>query len=96
MAKDQWNNTINKIQDNLTLSEHSYPTTARSLYSNKKEVHENDLKPNVIRMTEAFKKKMNKSLKEIKEITIKQVKKVNKTVLDIIFTIEGVKKTQTK
>lgn len=45
---------------------------------------------------QAFKKKMNISLKEIKENTIKQVKKVNKTVLDIIFTIEGVKKTQTK
>ena len=45
---------------------------------------------------QAFKKKMNISLKEIKENTIKQVKEINKTVLDIIFAIEEIKKTQTK
>jgi hypothetical protein len=33
-------------------------------------------------MMQVFKKKMNKSLKEIKENTIKQVKEVNKTVLE--------------
>lgn len=38
----------------------------------------------------------SKSLKEIKEITLKQVKKRNKSVKDLKMKIEGINKTQTE
>ena len=47
-------------------------------------------------MIEAFKEEMNKSLKEIQENTIKQVKEMNKTVQDLKMEIEAIKKTQTE
>jgi hypothetical protein len=55
----------------VTPSEHSYPTTASPGYPNRPEAQENDLKSNLIKMIEAFKEEMNKSLKEIQENTIK-------------------------
>jgi hypothetical protein len=42
-------------------------------YPNTTEAQENGLKSNRIRMAEAFKEEMNKSLKEIQENTVKQV-----------------------
>jgi formyltetrahydrofolate synthetase len=47
-------------------------------------------------MIEAFKEKINKSLKEIQKNTIKQVKEINKSVQDMKMEIETIKKTQTK
>jgi hypothetical protein len=47
-------------------------------------------------MIEAFKEKMNKSLKEVQEDTIKQVKGMNKTIKDLKLEIEAIKKTQTE
>jgi hypothetical protein len=45
MAKGQWNSTINKIQDNLTPSEYSYPTTESPAYPNTKGEQEITLNP---------------------------------------------------
>jgi hypothetical protein len=53
----------------MALSEQSYPTTAIAGYLNKPEAQENDFKYNLIKITEAFKKKANKSFKELKENT---------------------------
>jgi predicted nucleic acid-binding Zn-ribbon protein len=47
-------------------------------------------------MRGAFKVVMNKSLKEIQEHKIKQVKRMNKTIQDLKMEIEAIKKTQTK
>ena len=47
-------------------------------------------------MIEAFKEEMNKSLKEIQENTIKQMKGINKTVKDLKLEINTIKKTQTE
>ena len=52
-------------------SEHSYPITANSGYRNTIKVQENDLKSNLIKMIEAFKEEMNKSLKVIQKYTIR-------------------------
>jgi hypothetical protein len=54
-------------------SEHSYPITANSGYRNTIKVQENDLKSNLIKMIEAFKEEMSKSLKEVQENIIKQL-----------------------
>ena len=51
-------------------SELSYPTTASPEYCNTNKTQENDLKSNFIKMNEAFKEEMNKSLKEIQENTM--------------------------
>ena len=51
----------------MATSGHSYAAKASSGYSNSKEVLENDLKSNLIKMIEAFKDKMSKYLKEIEE-----------------------------
>jgi hypothetical protein len=40
-------------------------TAVSHRYSNIAEAHENGLKPNLMKMIEAFKKEMNKSIKEI-------------------------------
>ena len=74
----------NKCQGNSTPREYSYPTTASTgCYPNISKTQENGLKSNLIKMTEAFKEEMNKSLKEIQENTIKKVKEINKTVQDL-------------
>ena len=62
------------------------PTTASPGYPN-------DLKSNLLKMIETFKEEMNKSLKEIQENTIKQVKKINKIAQDLKVEIEAIKKT---
>lgn len=55
----------------MTPSDLRYSTTARPGYSNTAKAQENDLKSNLMRTKEAFKEKMNKSLKDIQENTIK-------------------------
>ena len=60
----------------MALSEQSYPTTASSGYPNTTKERENDLKSNLIEMTDAFKEEMNKSLGEIHKNTIKRVKEM--------------------
>jgi hypothetical protein len=52
-------------------------------YVNIAKAQQDDLKSNFIKMIVNFKKEMNKFLKEIRENTIKQVKKMNKTVQDL-------------
>ena len=47
-------------------------------------------------MIETFKEEINKSPKEIQENTIKQVKKINKTVQYLKIEIEVIKKKQTE
>ena len=73
----------------MTSLEHSYPTTASPGYPSTAEAQENDLKSNLIKMIEAFKEEMNKSLKEIQENTIKQVKEMSKAVKDLKVEIEA-------
>jgi hypothetical protein len=72
MAKGPRKKIINKSQGNLIPLEHSYCTTASPGYPNAMETQENGLKSNLIKMIEAFKKKMNKPLQEIQENTIKR------------------------
>ena len=57
-------------------SEPSYPTTNHG-FPNETEAQEEDLKSNLIKMIEAFREDMNKSLKEIQKNTFKQVKALN-------------------
>jgi predicted double-glycine peptidase len=80
----------------MTSSEHSYPTTTSPGYPNTTEAQENDLKSNLIKMIEAIKEEINKSLEKIQENTIKQVKEINKTVQDLKMEIKAVRKTQTE
>ena len=47
--------------------EPGYPATASPGYSNIAEVQENDFKSNLLKMIEAFKEEISKSLKEIQE-----------------------------
>ena len=47
-----------------------------------------------MKIVEAFKKEMNKFLKEIQENIIKQVKEMNKTVQDVKMETEAIKKVQ--
>jgi predicted nucleotide-binding protein (sugar kinase/HSP70/actin superfamily) len=58
----------------------SYSNIANSGYPNTTKTQENYLKSNFITVIEAFKEEMNKSLKQIEENKIKQVKEINKTV----------------
>jgi hypothetical protein len=54
------------------------------------------LNPNFKKMTEPSIEKWNKSLREIKENTIRQVKEMNKTVPNLKMKIQAIKKTQTE
>lgn len=49
----------------------NYPPIPDSKYSNKAETQENNLKINNVQMIDGLKDKINKSLKEIQELTIK-------------------------
>ena len=79
MAEGQHKNTTNKSQDNMAPPEHNCPTAASPGYPNTTITEEDDLKSNFITMIEAFKEEINKSLKEIQENTIKQLKDIDKT-----------------
>lgn len=70
----------------------SYPTTTSPGYLNTTETKGNVLKSDLIKMIEVFKEEMNKSLKELQENTIKQVKKINKTVQDLKVEIYAINK----
>ena len=81
MAKGQWNNNQQNAGKFETFRA-QLSSYSKACISKHKGRARNNLKPNVTRIMQAFKKKMNISLKEIKENTIKQVKEVNKTVLE--------------
>lgn len=74
MLKEQHKNTINKTQGNMTSTEPSCPATTNPGYPNETEAQEEDFKFNLMKLIKAFKKDMNKFLKEIHENTFKQVK----------------------
>ena len=57
MTRGQLKNTINNIQSNMA---HQRPTAASPEYSNRAEAQENDLKPNLMNILEAFKEEMNR------------------------------------
>ena len=67
-------------QGNIVPPEPTYPAIASPEYSNPVKALEDDLKSNLVKIIEAFKKEMNESLNEIEYNTIKQVKEMNKTV----------------
>jgi hypothetical protein len=73
--------------NNSTTPSPGYPNTAKT---------QDDFISNFIKMIGAFKEEMNKSLKEIQENTIKQMKEMNKTVQDLKIEIEAIKKTLTE
>ena len=74
IAKGPQKDTINKGHSHMTPLEHTYMSVVSPGYPNTTKAQENDLKSNLIKMIEAFKEEMNKSLKEIQENTITQVK----------------------
>ena len=78
MAKGKDRNIINKSQYNETSSETSTPTTASPGYPNTHEEQNSDFISHLMKMIEIFKGEINKSLKEIQENIIKQVKELNK------------------
>ena len=80
MAKGECKNTINKSQDNMITLDPSNNARASPGHPNTGETQEDDLKPRLMKIREAFEEETNKSLKEIQENTIKQVKEMNKTV----------------
>ena len=49
------------------IPEPRYPTTTSPRYPNTAKAYKKDLKPNITKMVEAFKEKINKSLKESQE-----------------------------
>lgn len=67
MSKGQFKNIINKSQRSMAAPESSQLTTASSGYSNAAEIQVNDLKTNFMKMIEALKEQMNKSLNKIQE-----------------------------
>ena len=60
------------------------------------ESQEDGLKSNLIKLIKDFKEEMDKSLKEIWENIIKQVKEMNKTIQDLKMEIKVVRKRQTE
>lgn len=58
--------------------------------------HKNYLILSLRKMTDAGKKEMNKSLREIHRNTINQVKKMSKTIQELKTVTETIKKTQTE
>jgi hypothetical protein len=93
MAKGQHKNTTRKSQGNMAPPGPSYPTTASPGYLNTAKAQKDDCEPNLIKMTEAFKEEMSKSLKGIQGNTIKQ--EMSKTIQDMEMGIEATKETQT-
>jgi hypothetical protein len=59
MAKDKWKNIINRIQNNMSLSEPSSLTTASPAYLNIPGEKYCDLKPYLMKMIETFKEDIN-------------------------------------
>ena len=80
----------------MTPSEHSYPFTSSPGYPNTTKAQENGLKVNLIKIIEAFKEEMNKSLKEIKENIIQQVEVFKKETNKFFKNIQGNKIKQVK
>jgi hypothetical protein len=73
MSKGKYKNLTNRNQDHLASSEPSTPTTSSPGYPNTPEKQDSYLKSYLMILAEYFKKDINKSLKEIQEITAKQI-----------------------
>ena len=73
MAKVRCKNLTNKNQDHSPSSEHSTPTSASPRHPNTPENLDPDLKAYLRMMVEDNKKDFNKSLKEIRENTAKEL-----------------------
>ena len=73
MPKGQYKNTTKKTRGNRVPPESSYHVITNPGYPTETEAQEDDLKSNLIKMIEPFKKDMIKSLKEIQENTYSQV-----------------------
>lgn len=69
MSRLEHKNTINSRHGNMSLPEPGYPTIAGSEYSNINKAQENDLNTNYMKMLEALKEEINKSVKEIQKNT---------------------------
>jgi hypothetical protein len=67
MLRRQHKNTINKTQGNMSQPGPSYPVQTNPGFPNKMEVQEEDFQFNFTNIIVAFRKDMNKSLKEIQE-----------------------------
>ena len=61
----------------------SYPSTTNPGYPNETEAQKEDFKFNLMKLIKAFKKDMNKFLKEIHENTFKQVKALKRKQINI-------------
>ena len=94
MNRSHHKNTITNNQNNVVPPEASSPTMVWSVYSNTAVIQENSLKSNLMKIIGTFKWKINKSLTEIQENTMKQVKKIKKTIQGL--KREAIKKTQTE
>jgi DNA topoisomerase IA len=85
----------NRNQGYLASSDPNSPTFASPGYTITPEKHDMDLKSLLMMMIEEdFKKKINNSLKEIRENTSNQMKELNKTIQDLKTEVETVKKSQ--
>jgi hypothetical protein len=84
----------NRIQYMWASSEPRSATTASPEYTNTSENQDADLKSYLMKIIVSLKVDINKSLKEIQDSTIKQVKELNKVVQDLKVEVETIKKTQ--
>jgi hypothetical protein len=73
IVKGKHKNLTNRNQDHSASSEHSTPTTASPGYPNTPEKQDSDLKSYLMMLVEDFKKGISNLLKEIQDITAKQV-----------------------
>jgi predicted nucleic acid-binding Zn-ribbon protein len=78
----------------LASSEPNSPTIASPGYTITPEKQDMDLMSLLMEVMEDFKKEINISLKEIKENTSNQVKRLNKTIQDLKMGVETIKKSQ--
>jgi hypothetical protein len=73
MEKGKCKNLTNRNQDHSPSSEPSTPTSASPGYSNKPENQDSGLKSYLMMLVEDIKKGFKNSLKEIQEITAREV-----------------------
>jgi hypothetical protein len=110
MAKGKRKTRTNRNQDHSPSSEPSIPTSAKPWYPNTPKKLDPDLKAYLMMMVEDIKKDFNNSLKEIQEITAKelhvlkekqektskQVMEMNKTILDLKKEVDTIKKKKVR
>lgn len=99
MSRLEHKNTTNSRHGNTSLPEAGYPTIAGSEYSNISKAQENDLNTNDMKMLEALKEEINKSVKEIQKNTgnwenenpLKKAKKKNTQLKEMNITVQDLK-----